>query len=376
MASIYKTQRQEEIAAAAAKSFGVKSSDITAIATEFDLPTAITYTNESGTNITRDIRASYGELLTDSEYKELISKRAFSANNNLESLNGYDSLLGQAKKPVAIEGSNLVKQDTSNANTFNSSKNRLAAAGLPNGAQNATGGTDPIIKFKNSNGADHRVRILVPTGALNGILLNSPITNPLIETNGVLFPYTPAISVNHSATYDAQNLTHSNYAYQFYQSSTVEEISIVATFSAKNSEDALYVIAAQHFFRSVTKMFYGQDSLAGTPPPVLRLDGHGDLQFSSVPIVITGFSSSYPDDVDYISTGTVTAGAFRAAEANPFTAGQQDGSTRDLGRVPVIQQFTINCRPVYSRKSISGEFGLTKFVAGQLLGSASRGGYL
>lgn len=375
MASIYETQRQEEIAAAAAKSFGVKPSDITAIATEFDLPTAITYTNESGTNITRDIRASYGELLTDSEYRELIAQRTSAASSRLESLNGYDSLLGQSKKPVSIEDSNLVKQDTSNANTFNSSRNRLASAGLPNGAQNVVGGTDPIIKFKNSNGADHRVRILVPSGALTGILLQSPITNPLIETNGVLFPYTPQIVVNHTASYDAQNLTHSNYAYQFYQSSTVEEISITGTFSAKNSTDALYVLAAQHFFRTVTKMFYGQDPLAGTPPPVLRLDGHGDLQFSSVPIVITGFTSSYPDDVDYITAGT-SASSFRAAESSPFTAGQLDSATRDLGRVPVIQQFTINCRPVYSRKSISGEFGVTRFVAGQLLGSAKRGGYL
>lgn len=374
MAVTYQTPRQQEIVNGAAKQFGVDPTTITGFTSEFNIPSSITYSDVNGT-FTRDIRPLYGTLLKDTEYQSLLTSRSEANSSILESLNGYEDLLGQTRKPTAVESGNLVKQDTSSG-SFNPSNNRLAAAGLPKGATNAAGGSSPIIKFKNSNGADHRVRILVPE-ALSGILLSSAPVAPLVDTNGVLFPYTPQITLNHSASYDAQNLTHSNYAYQFYQSSTVEEISIQATFACKNATDAAYVIAAQQFFRTVTKMFYGQDAYAGVPPPVLRLDGHGDLQFSSVPVVITGFSASYPDDVDYItaSTSSVTASQFRAAESNPMTAGSLDSNKFET-RVPVVQTFTISCRPVYSRKSISSEFSLTKFEAGQLLGTKARGGYL
>lgn len=374
MAVTYQTPRQQEIVTNAAKAFGVDPNAVTAFSSEFDVPSSITYLDSTG-SFTRDIRPLYGSLLKDTEYQSLLASRSNSNSQQLESLNGYQDLLGQTRKPVSVESGNLVKVDNSN-NSFNSSSGRLSAAGLPKGAMNSTGGDSPIIKFKNSNGADHRVRILVPE-ALTGILLGSAPVAPLVDTNGVLFPYTPQITLNHSASYDAQNLTHSNYAYQFYQSSTVEEISITATFAAKNAIDAAYIIAAQQFFRTVTKMFYGQDAYAGVPPPVLRLDGHGDLQFSSVPVVITGFSANYPDDVDYItaSTASVTANQFRAAESNPMTAGSLDSNKFET-RVPVIQTFNISCRPVYSRKSISGEFSVSKFVAGQLLGTAARGGFL
>jgi hypothetical protein len=374
MAVTYKTPRQQEIVNNAAKQFGVDPNSITGFTEEFDVPASITYSSSTG-NFTRDIRPLYGSLLKDTEYQSLLTNRADANAGILENLNGYQELIGQTKKPIAVESGNLVKQNTT-SNSFNSSSGRLAAAGLPKGAQAGAGGTSPIIKFKNSNGADHRVRILVPS-ALQSILLGSAPVAPLVDTNGVLFPYTPQITLNYAANYDQQNLTHSNYAYQFYQSSTVEEISIQATFAAKNATDAAYMIAAQQFFRTVTKMFYGQDAYAGVPPPVLRLDGHGDLQFSSVPVVITGFSANYPDDVDYItaSTSSVTASEFRAAETNPMTAGSLDSNKFET-RVPVIQTFSVNCRPVYSRASISGNFSVSKFVAGQLLGTDARGGFL
>jgi hypothetical protein len=205
----------------------------------------------------------------------------------------------------------------------------------------------------------------------------------------VLFPYTPSITVNHGAQYSAENLTHSNYAYQFYQYSNTESISITGTFACKNSTDAAYVIAAQHFFRTVTKMFYGQDAEAGLPPPVLRLEGHGDYQFGAhkegqpggVPIVIESFSVTLPEDVDYITaiTNGTTASGGNPANSGPGnnpTAAPNTGSSNGQTRVPIVQQFSITCKPLYSRKSITGDFGFRKFAAGQLLANSSRGGFI
>ncbi len=135
------------------------------------------------------------------------------------------------------------------------------------------------------------------------------------------------------------------------------------------------MLAVQHFFRSVTKMFYGKDPEAGTPPPVLRLDGYGDYQFSSVPVVITDFGVTLPTDVDYISTGSGTTGRvgnFGFLDENLGGPGISSST-----KVPVMQEFSITCMPVYSRKSISNDFGLREFAAGKLLGKkGGRGGFI
>ena len=61
-----------------------------------------------------------------------------------------------------------------------------------------------------------------------------------------------------------------------------------------------YLLAVIHFFRTVTKMFYGQDPQAGTPPPVVFLSGLGQYQFNKHPCVVSQFTYSLPKDVDYI----------------------------------------------------------------------------
>lgn len=377
------TTRQAEIITAAAKQFRISYDDITAASIANGIPETISASTPSG-NFTRNIAPLYGALLTQTEKNTLISARLNSAASNLESLNGVASLLGMNKKvAVSSAGTDRVRAETLANPTFDPSLARRTNAGLPNGAQNTTGSnSQPLVKFIAPNGEDTRVRIVVPSGTLSGILLQGPVLSPLSSTNGVLFPYTPNIVINHGAQYAAENLTHSNYTYQFYQYSNTESITINATFACKNKTDAAYVIAVQHFFRTVTKMFYGQDAQAGLPPPVLRLEGHGDYQFGAhkeqvggVPIVITSFGVTLPDDVDYITAGT-TASDFRATEANPFTAGQADQANNSQTRVPVVQTFSITCSPLYSRKSITQDFGFKKFASGQLLATSTRGGFI
>jgi hypothetical protein len=53
-------------------------------------------------------------------------------------------------------------------------------------------------------------------------------------------------------------------------------------FTANDPDEATYVFAVLHFLRSAYKMFFGNDRLAGTPPPVLRLSGHGSLKLTIV----------------------------------------------------------------------------------------------
>ncbi len=251
------------------------------------------------------------------------------------------------------------------------------------------GGTD------NTN--DWRVRLSMPKGSFFD---SSPILKPLMDAGGLIFPYTPSITVNHSATYGEIPVTHQNYQFQAYQSSRVSDIQITGEFNVEDAVQAKYWIAAVHFLRSVTKMFTGDSAYAGNPPPLLNFSAYGDHVFRNVPVVVKSFSLTLPKDVQYISTNVSTfgagslgalgqtagqlagvAGAFggtAAAQAlgqvsavagaassltNLFsgTAGAQ-GAPRD-SHVPVKSDFTVTIMPVYSKDSVR-KFSLQQFVNG------------
>lgn len=377
------TIRQQEIVANAAKRLDIPYDSVIAAEVRNGIPENISVVSDKG-NYTRLTTPIYGQILNEQELNQLRDERLQAVDSQLESLNGVSDLLGKNKQPVVSSaGTDRVRAETLANPTFDPSTARRSNAGLPIGAQNVTGSnSQPLVKFIGSAGEDTRVRIVVPSGTLQEILLNGPVLYPLSPTNGVLFPYTPSITVQHGTQYNAENLTHSNYTYQFYQSSNTESISITATFACKNAADASYVVAAQHFFRTVTKMFYGQDAEAGLPPPVLRLEGHGEYQFGAhkdqvggVPIVINSFSVTLPEDVDYISTGA-PALPNNPANVGPGSNPTAVASTNPITRVPIIQQFNITCTPLYSRNSISKDFGFKKFAAGQLLANSSRGGFI
>ena len=159
---------------------------------------------------------------------------------------------------------------------------------------------------------DWRVKLSLSPGAT--YLYNDKsnvLLEPLAGTNGVIFPYTPSVQVGYSAAYGNYRPSGSNYSYPYYDSSSIDSISITGEFTAQDNFEANYLLATIHFFRSVTKMFYALDSnpKAGTPPPVLFLTGFGQFMFNNHPLVITNFTYTTPTDVDYIRAGIFTPGA-------------------------------------------------------------------
>jgi hypothetical protein len=156
------------------------------------------------------------------------------------------------------------------------------------------GNNDWRVKLKLASGATYLYK---DADAKNGILA------PLAASNGVVFPYMPTISTSYNANYDQTDLTHSNYRGQFYKSSYVGDIQISGEFTAQDTAEANYLLAVIHFFRSVTKMFYGaKDAFRGTPPPLVYLMGLGQYQFNNQPCVVRTFNYSMPNNVDYIRT--------------------------------------------------------------------------
>jgi hypothetical protein len=209
---------------------------------------------------------------------------------------------------------------------------------------------------------DWRVRVSLPADAYyfwRDEGQGNQIMSPLSGTDGVIFPYTPNITVTHAARYGEQKLTHSNYASFFYEGSEVSAITISGEFTVQTPDEGRYLLAAVQFFRSATKMFFGRDinPAAGTPPPLVTLDGYGANYFPSVPCVITSFSHTMPADVDYVEVPTGLDGE-EPGRAN-FTTGT---------RLPTVSTISVTLQPVYSRNQVA-DFSLVEFSSGRLLGA-------
>lgn len=256
---------------------------------------------------------------------------------------------------------------------------------------------------KNPNNGDWRVKLRLAPMA--NYLYKDPnaatgILQPLAVTDGVVFPYTPTIDTQYRANYSTYDLTHSNYRGYFYQNSYVDAINISALFTAQSTPEANYLLAVIHFFRSVTKMFYGQDAQRGTPPPLTYLSGLGEYQFNEHPCLVSNFSYKLPNDVDYIRAGspnlnnsvpltwarskqsTIGGGLLGNLLGGALTrlsnAGLPKGGisapppppTLGLDRptyVPTKMEISVTLLPVQSRQQVSKQFSVKQFANGDLL---------
>lgn len=256
-------------------------------------------------------------------------------------------------------------------------------------------------QMRQANSRDWRVKLRLAPGAnylyraSDGKGSQAGILQPLAVTDGVVFPYTPQITTAYRANYSSYDLTHSNFRGYFYQSSYVDDIQIQATFTAQDSAEAKYLLAVIHFFRSITKMFYGQDAERGAPPPLVFLQGLGQFQFNLHPCVVAQFNYNLPNDVDYIRADspniyntslldrrdrqTVSGSPFLSAWQRLVSAGLSKGAlTTQTSYVPTLGtdsptyvptkiDMTIILHPIQSRQQVSNNFSLKKYASGDLI---------
>lgn len=252
------------------------------------------------------------------------------------------------------------------ANLLDPSKARLALSGLSSSARSVTGG----VNWQGGTGIgqcgpgysepeDWRVRVSVAPGS--GALYDlegMTFLNPIKSTNGVVFPITPQIQMTYTAKYSSASLTHSNYAMHFYEGSEIGSIQINGEFPVQNIEEGQYLLAAIYFFRGATKMYWGEDEYAGTPPPMVYLTGYGAHYFPNVPCVITQFMHTMPEDRDFIEVPA---------------PGQTNGP---ITRLPTQSTLQLQLQPLYSRKALA-KFDLDNFANGEMItGNGFRGGFI
>ena len=315
------------------------------------------------------------------------------------------------------QGTSMPKSGSTVFDILDPAKQRRMISGLPfGGGSGVLSKLIPNFGFAGGLGQgasaagedDWRVRLSLADNATifyKDTSTQNSIMAPLIETNGVIWPYTPSIQVSHVANYSTAVLTHSNYSAHFYNNSDVSDITVNGEFTVQSVEEGQYLMAAIYFLRSATKMFFGQGANMGNPPPILFLDGYGSHYFPHVPCVVTNFTHNLSNDVDYLQvpiTQTTLEDVTLTAPDNPNGAvsyldndgmkyipdmgrgtrpqktvtSQKFTSIVSTTRVPTASTVSVTLRPVYSRKNLHDRFNLNDFAQGKLIGTKDFGGFL
>lgn len=198
---------------------------------------------------------------------------------------------------------------------------------------------------------DWRLKVFMPSIFVSALGYPEILAPLQMTDDAVVFPYTPDVSMANTASYTPTKPVHSNFAFYSYQNSAADTINITGDFTVEIEEEGKYWIAMNHFFKSVTKMAYGENSILpqGAPPPICKLQGYGNHIFHNVPIVINNYSVNYPNDVDYVLVRGF--------------AGDPQGTY-----VPIRSTVNISCNIVHSREKIK-TFSLDTFVKGGYIGT-------
>ena len=259
---------------------------------------------------------------------------AGSTSNITADISGTLNKLTGGNLAGGVQG--LAGQISSAAGMLNNFLSLKRGANLPGGAELFMSQGSQIQLQSNAKN-DWRVRINA-----EWTLFNSPLFKLLQNTGGVIWPYTPNITVSTKANYQTIDAIHSNYQFQAYKNSVVEDIQISGEFSCETETDAAYWIAATTFFKTATKMFFGQGENAGNPPIICNLSGYGSSIFDKIPVVIKSFSVDLKDDVNYIKCNTFGTNTW----------------------VPVLSTISVTVSPVYNRRRLR-KFSLQDYSRGK-----------
>ncbi len=248
-------------------------------------------------------------------------KQASAIASLASSENSFSSLFSGGVQEFVNFGSSLLK-DAANAsgnsvtNTLDSIKNVMGndfgsinSGGLTSTSTNGGYGSstysgttvyDTSVGVTSvASSADQRIKISPKPTQRSAILTG--VLEPLAATGGLVFPYTPSITLQGNTNYNPLEPVHSNQDYQVYMNTPSVDVTISGVFTAQNETEAKYLLACLHFLRVFTKMHFGNDSNAGLPPPQLLLDGYGTYMFNGLSVILRNFETSLSEDVDYVT---------------------------------------------------------------------------
>ena len=177
----------------------------------------------------------------------------------------------------------------------------IANAVLPRSAFGGFGlDSGKSLNFPDQNAKDRKVSLRPKPGGANRVY-GAGLLTPIKESNGLIWPYTPSITYNQPVNYTSMTTVHANQDFHVYGNTPAVSLQVAGDFTVQNQLEGWYAHAAIHFFRTVSKMNFGEsDPNAGTPPPVLLFNAYGPFVFNDVPVIVKDFTVEFPDNVDYV----------------------------------------------------------------------------
>lgn len=223
------------------------------------------------------------------------------------------------------------------------------------------------------------------SGTLGG---TNSIMSILADTNGMLFPYSPSITLSQTVDYMDIALVHSNTNYQAYTRTPSVKISVNGKFTVQNQREGQYALAAIHFLRTASKSHFGEnDPQAGLPPPVLLFSGYGNYMFGNAAgqlgpgglrVILTSHSWSYDENVDTVpivvgNTGGAAQSVIQALSQAAAISGSPLSSFNSNfmggGVVRLPSMFTITCEltVIQTPTRMRQQFSFQSFASGELM---------
>lgn len=208
--------------------------------------------------------------------------------------------------------------------------------------------TMPIDKVKllfdkslRGNNNQRLRQIMLGENNVNSNSNGEKLMEPLLEDGGIVFDYTPSVTITYVTSYTPLDVVHSNYDFYAFQKAGVNDFQIEAPITSETREKANRTLAIIHFLRTFSKMNFGvDDDMKGLPPRILRLFGYGDYMINDVPVAIRNFSVVLGQESDYVQTDFNT-------------------------QVPLSMRISINLHMMPTPSKIKNEFNLQDFAAGK-----------
>lgn len=140
----------------------------------------------------------------------------------------------------------------------------------------------------------------------------SALLEPIIQSGGLVFQYTPRFFISGTANYHQHDAQGLNYPIMSYINTTPPNFPVTSDFTANTIDEARYLLAVLTFLKVMVKSEMGDAAVtrgvAGTPPPVMLFEYLGDHGFNRVPVVLRSYTVEYSDQVDYVPVVTKIGG--------------------------------------------------------------------
>lgn len=195
-----------------------------------------------------------------------------------------------------------------------------------------------------------------------------PLLSILRHTNGIVWMYTPQIEERTSMNYVTTDISQANQDFHNYGGTKATTISVSGQFTADTYENAVYCLAVMHFLRIMNKNDFGtKTQTPGLPPPLLLFSAYGRFRYDDVPVILSNYSASQPDNVDYIDVPTVGDGVLFSNKS------VRTSNRADINKVPMIFTITVELTVQKTPKQLRDNFNLNDFKTGKLLKNRGSG---